>query len=166
MAQSSINRVPNLSTAAMEAGAECLQLLDRHKLRVQGAAWVYSNSLGEWRFYIVTSLVEIDGPLATYQRIEKLFGLTFNNKNLLIDDVHLGSPNETLFRALAQAFSKPAQKKGLKATTVTIEQITINGFFIEKALIYRLNRSPPKIEVMRNRKAFDHHLKELMSAAN
>jgi hypothetical protein len=166
MAEPSMKPIPDLATAAVNAGAECLQFLDSHKLRVQGAVWIYSRPLGEWRFYIVTSLVEIDGPLATYERVEKLFGLGFNNKDLLIDDVHLGSPNERLFRALAGVFLIPASKRKIIGGRLTIENMTINGVLIEKALIYRLDKSPPKIEVMRNRKAFDRHLRELEGTAN
>jgi hypothetical protein len=162
MVESSLSKIPELSRSSIEAGAACLDLLDEHGFEVQGAAWVYSSFLDEWRYYVVTDLVEIDGPRATYERLEKLFGLRFNNRGLMIDDVHLGSPREHVFQVLTGFFSK-RRKTG---APVGIENFQIqprNGrpYFIEKALLYRLEPRPPKVEVMRKRKKFDKHLREL-----
>lgn len=170
MAEEPVKRPPpSLPEASLTAGLECLQLLDAHKFGVQGAAWIYSSSLGEWRYYLVTQLVEIDGPFETYQRIERLFGLKFNNQHLMIDDVHLGSPNEAIFRN----FLSRTKLDGARLRNVTIEVIEpIPGggvrkqtLLVEEAYIYRLHKTPPKKEIIKKRKAFDKLLEKLEHAA-
>jgi hypothetical protein len=169
MVELSLSKIPELSKSSIKAGAACLDLLDEHGFEIQGAAWIYSSFLDEWRYYVVTDLVEIDGPRATYGRLEKLFALCFNNRGLMIDDVHLGSPREHVFQVLTTAFNLKSKRRkaGIPTTIQNVKIQPQNGrpYFVEKALLYRLEPSPPTVEVMRKRKKFDKHLRELEQMA-
>jgi hypothetical protein len=149
-------KLPELSKDSVLAGSNCLALLDAHGLGVQGAAWVLSETLYEWRFYIVTALVDIDGPSATFERIERLFALT-KWKELLIDDVHLGSPDEPLFVNLAKFFRKTGEG------VAQLKDVQINNFRIADAFIYRLDLAPIRTKLQEKRRKFDAHLEELKS---
>lgn len=150
--------IPILSEKSKAAGQAILKVLDRNKFAVQGAAWVYSDLLGEWRYYVVTDLVELDGPLATYERMERLFSLKFNNPDLLIDDVHLGSPREDLFIAMATAI-RVSVPRGW-----TMIDVRIGNYFVREAYVYRLDKTPTRAETLVKRKAFDRYLKQLEKA--
>jgi hypothetical protein len=158
MAEQSITHQP-LSEEKLAAGRECLRLLDEYELGVQGAVWIYLDILKEWRFYIVTSLIDIDGLVETYNRIEKLFGLRFNNTELSIDDIHLGSPNEAMFLMLASVFKIQGD------SLVELKNMAVNDLVIDHAYVYRLDRAPPIIEAKQARQKFDRKVKELERAA-
>lgn len=149
-----------LSQAKLNAGRTCLDLLDKYGLGVQGAVWIYIDQLREWRFYIVTSLVDIDGLVDTYNRIEKLFSLQFTDPELTIDDVHLGSPAETIFMTISRAISVKGH------SLIELENCVINNLVIEHAYIYRLDAAPPVIKAKQARQQFDMRLKEVARAAS
>ena len=142
----------------LQAGRQALALLDEYELGVQGAAWIYIDVLKEWRFYIVTSLVTIDGLVDTHDRITRLFRLRFANPSLDLEDIHLASPDEQLFLALSQVFHV---QNGL----VELENVGVNQLKIEHAYIYRLDRAPLVIKAKEARHKFDKKLKELERAA-
>jgi hypothetical protein len=148
-----------LSHEKLEAGRECLALLDEFELGVQGAVWVYVPSMMEWRFYIVTSLVDIDGLVETYNRIERLFSLKFRNPELVIDDIYLGSPDEAVFRTLASAFH-------VQNSSVELRDVQINNLKIEHAHVYRLTKAPPVIVAKQARQKFDGRVKQLERTAH
>jgi hypothetical protein len=167
MAKSPINGTPDLTPTAIDAGWECLKVLDAHKFNVQSAAWVYSSILKEWRFFIVTALVEIDGPAETYDRLERLFAIKFKNKALMIDDVHLGSPREDLFVSLARAIKVPRFRKrhaGIVMKNIKVAHRPDLVYLLENAFIYRNDADLPKAATIKNRKIFDRHLRQLEEA--
>jgi hypothetical protein len=151
-----------LSEEKLEAGRECLELLDEYGLGVQGAVWIYIDGLKEWRFYIVTSLIDIDGLVETFNRIEKLLGLRFNNPNLSIDDLHLGSPNDLMFSTMANVIAA----KG--TSLIELENVLIQNerarVLIEHAYVYRLDKAPPLIKAKQARQLFDRKLRALERA--
>lgn len=151
-----------LPTEKIEAGRTCLELLDEYGLGVQGAVWIWVEGLTEWRFYIVTSLVDIDGLVNTFNRIERLFALRFHNPELTIDDVHLGSPNEPLFRTMAKVIA--VRDNAMIELENVIVQDQHSRIIIEHAYIYRLERAPPPMKAKQARQLFDRRLRELERA--
>ena len=53
----------HLSQELIEAGRQLLLATDGLNLQAQGAMWVYSHELGDWRYYLVTSLARIIQPI-------------------------------------------------------------------------------------------------------
>lgn len=147
-----------LSQAELVAGAQCLELLERHGFEVQGAAWVTTDTIKEWWYYIVTGLMDMDGPLATYERLDRLFE-ALPRTPMEIDDVHLGSPDEPMFKTLRRAAE-------VESGPVAFENLSVNGgFTIEHAVVYRMlpNAVPTRLQAVRTN--FDRHLKQLEAAA-
>jgi hypothetical protein len=144
-----------LTEGQKEAGRQCLTLLDVYELGVQGAIWIYTKSLQEWRFYIVTSLLDIDGLVETYNSVERSFGLKFRNEHLTMEDIHFSSPTENLFMKLASAISARAHSE------IELDNVIIDGFMIEHAYIYRLEKAPPKIKAKQVSERFDKMLKQI-----
>jgi hypothetical protein len=144
----------DLSKEKLEAGKECLALLDEYGLGVQGALWIYVRSLNEWRFYVVTSLVKIDGLIETYDRIERLFGLRFRDSNLMMEDIHLASPDEPLFQAMAGMIRA-------ENAIVELQRCNLNGVELEHAYVYRLTKAPPEIKAKQARQKFDQKVKQI-----
>jgi hypothetical protein len=148
-----------LSEGRLTAGKDCLRLLDDYGLGVQGAVWIYLDVLKEWRLYIVTSLIDIDGLIETHKRIEKLFGLRFNNAELSIDDIHLGSPNEAMFQILSSAFKVQGD------SLIELSDVAVNNLVIEHAYVYRLDKAPPVLAAKEARQKFDRKLKQIERAS-
>lgn len=154
--QASMSSTYAISPASVSAGAECLKLLDSHGFAVQGAAWLFSSVVREWRYYLISGLVDVDGPIATFDRIGRLFAAVHWN-GLMLDDVHLGSPDEPMFKALASAIR-------VENAQMVLEGIQVNQFVIEHAIVYRMVSAPIRTKLQEVRKRFDRHLQELETA--
>lgn len=155
--RASVTASDNLHAVSADAGAQCLALLESHGFVVQGAAWIFSSVAREWRYYIVSGLVDVDGLLATYDRIMRLFD-ALRWTGMSIDDVHLGSPDEPMFKALAAALH-------VDNAQVKLDNVQVDRFVIEHALVYRMAKAPIRTRLQEARKKFDRHLSEMEARA-
>ena len=80
-----------------EAGQRLLDVTDSLDMAAQGAMWVYSHALKDWRFYLVTSLVDTIGRRKTYGLLLDAFERIKLPKEMTVEDVHLGSPSDQFF---------------------------------------------------------------------
>jgi hypothetical protein len=143
-----------LSPGKITEGGDFLALLDSYGLGVQGAAWIYASPLQEWRYYIVTTLVQIDGLIETHKRIEQLFNQKFNHIEMVLDDLYLGAPDEEMFATLASMF-----KVNIGGGSIEFRNVQINNLLIEHAYIYRLDKAIPVIKAKQARHQFDKLIK-------
>lgn len=124
---------PTLVEAEIETGRRATQALDDAGLKVPGTFWLYYPEAEEWRFVTVTPIVDSDGPLEAYSRIDK--ALRPIAERLPLSRVVALSPKDRLFRALRKAAKTGP---GISAGT-RLSRSVFNDVFIEDALIYRLN---------------------------
>ncbi len=91
-----------LSEQLKFAGLQLLKATDELGMQAQGAMWVYSHALQDWRYYLVTSLVDTIGRRKTYRLLLDAFNYVSLPKEMTIEDVHLGSPNDQFFNVISQ----------------------------------------------------------------
>jgi hypothetical protein len=83
------------------AGRKLLETTDALLMQAQGAMWVYSHLLNEWRYYLVTSLVDSIGRRKTYRLLLDAFERVELPKEMTVEDVYLGSPSDEFFRLVS-----------------------------------------------------------------
>ena len=88
----------DLSPELIEAGAAILAKTDELAMQAQGAMWVFDSSLEDWRYYLVTTLVDTLGRRKTYKLLIDAFEKLKLPQSMIVDDVHLGSPTDPLIR--------------------------------------------------------------------
>lgn len=127
----------NLPEELIEAGATLLEAVDRLGMSPQGAMWIFDHGLGDWRYYLVTSLVDTLGRRRTYRLLIDAFEAVDMPKEMTVDDVHLGSPSEEFFRVISHFLRIDGRGRAF-FNDCTINNIKFDG------LIYRaVQEAPP-----------------------
>lgn len=93
---------PVLADQFKEAGLALLHATDEMGLNAQGAMWVYDHNHDDWRYYLITSLVDTIGRRKTYALLLDAFSIAVLPSDMSIDDVYLGSPTESIFLAISR----------------------------------------------------------------
>ena len=126
--------VEKIDDALIEPGKIVLRAADDAGMSPCGAAWMYTYDIQDWRYYLVTPLVDKPGRFATYKLMLKVLGKLSLPENLTIMDIHLASPNELFFKALSKDMPFDFVKLG---TDVKLHGSRITGIPVE-AVIYRM----------------------------
>jgi hypothetical protein len=121
-----------LTDAKILAGRKLLAELDKAQLKVRAALWLLDAESRQWRLLIATPLVPTHGPRAVYLRIRKALA-TLNEKEITLQDIGAVPTDHPLLPLLAKVI-----KTGKGISSIRFAGNTINGTFIEDALIYRL----------------------------
>jgi hypothetical protein len=93
----------HLSEELKIAGGQLLAITDGLEMQAQGAMWLYDHQLQDWRYYLVTSLVDTIGRRRTYRLLLDALETVVFPGDMTIEDVHLGSPADDLFRIVSRA---------------------------------------------------------------
>jgi hypothetical protein len=114
----------------IEAGRELIMNLDASGFGVEAALWLYRPESYEWRLLIASPVVDERGPQEAYRKVQ-----TFVHVNPLLSlrNVSVVSPTAEIIQALRRVI-----KTGPGISDIRMTANSINGFFIEDALIYRL----------------------------
>ena len=92
----------HLSEELKAAGFKLLETTDSLAMQAQGAMWVYSHLLNDWRYYLVTSMVDTIGRRKTYRLLLDAFEKLDLPNEMTVEDVHLGSPSDDFFRLVSR----------------------------------------------------------------
>lgn len=122
--------VEPLSEQLIEAGQALTSELDRIGLHPQGALWLHAHHLNDWRFTIISDLVDEMGRRRVYALIDEALTKIGPNDGLTIVDIHLATPSEVLARVLGGAFE-------INDGIATLESCSVNGMPVD-AVVYRL----------------------------
>lgn len=146
----------NLPSELIDAGAVILAATDDLSMQAQGAMWVFDHSLGDWRYYLVTSLVDTVGRRKTYKLLIEIFDKINVPRSMTVNDVHLGSPVDPFFKLVSGAV-------GISGGGYAIfSDCVFNGVAFD-GLIYRSVREPPAPqEAERIEKRFARRVKDLI----
>jgi hypothetical protein len=140
------------------AGEKLLAALDDAGLQAQGAAWIFDHALGDWRFVVVTSLVETMGRTKVYRELLTVMKKLDMPEEMTINDVHLESTEGVLFRNLSHIVRVEMGER------LTFKDCSINGAKFD-AHIYRWSPAPPtKAEAQSVERKFKRRIKELVRA--
>lgn len=63
---------PALVSTLIKQGEAVLRALDEARITVSTALWRYDVEAAEWRLVLVTPLVELEGELAAYERVQRV----------------------------------------------------------------------------------------------
>ncbi len=139
----------------IKAGQELLASTDALGMQAQGAMWLYDHVLKDWRFYLVTSLVDTAGRRKTYAFLLEAFEGAALPQELTIEDVHLGSPKDVIFQLISSAFGVSG------ASEVRLENIKINGVLFDGVIYRSVKVAPSAGEAERIEKRFSKRVKDL-----
>lgn len=95
----------HLSEELKGAGRQLLATTDMLDMQAQGAMWIYDHALHDWRYYLVTSLVDTIGRRKTYNLLLEAFESIDVPEAMTTEDVYLGSPTDDIFRLLSGVMS-------------------------------------------------------------
>jgi len=115
----------------IDEGKKLIEGLDKSKFKLVGALWYYNSNSGEWKLLLVSPLVDVIGPKQSYDVILAVLQdlkLSFE----LLTNISVLSPKNSLIQLLGRV----VHTEGISQIRFT--RNTINGVFIEDALIYRL----------------------------
>lgn len=147
----------HLSEELKAAGHQLLNATDELGMQAQGAMWVYSHALNDWRYYLVTSLVDTIGRRKTYRLLLDAFEHVVLPKEVTIEDVHLGSPNDQFFQIISKIVRMPDQGRA-EFRDCRFNDIQFDG------VVYRAVREiPTERQAEQIEKRFQKRVKDLIA---
>lgn len=122
-------------------------------MNAQAAMWVFDHSLGDWRYYLVTSLVDSQGRKATYRNLIKIFGSGAFPEDMTVDDVHLGSPTDAFFQTISRI-------SHIQSHHISFENCSLDGIVFD-GIVYRvITHVPDEREARDIEKTFQSRIRE------
>jgi hypothetical protein len=125
------------------AGLQLLRATDSLDMRTQGAMWIRRHELNDWRYYLVTSLVDTLGRRETYKLLLRIFSASGADKlfpkELTVEDIHLGSPNDKYFQRICLAIR--VDKAG--SSWAEFKDCVINGIQFDGVIYRAVSGEPP-----------------------
>ena len=86
-------------------GEELIGVLDKAEFPVSTALWLYaSDRYAQWRLVIATPLVDDQGPLGAYKKLDKIVRKDLPNLVLFLQQVQLVSPSDSLIQSLKKTY--------------------------------------------------------------
>ena len=148
----------HLSERMRQGGAALLATTDDLAMQAQGALWLFDHDLEDWRYYLVTSLVDTLGRRKTYRLLIEAFECSNLPQDMTVEDVHLVNPMDPVFQFVS---------KTLRADDGIIE---LSDFIVSDisfdAVIYRTLRTmPTSREAASIEKRFSKRVQELSRVA-
>ncbi|WP_237355391.1 hypothetical protein [Xanthobacter sp. YC-JY1] len=142
----------------IDSGAAILAATDALAMQAQGAMWIFDHSLNDWRYYLVTSLVDTIGRRKTYKLLIDIFEKISVPDSMTVDDVHLGSPSDPFFRMISSIVRVDGGGQ------VAFQNCNINGILFD-GIIYRAVKSvPDQKEAERIERKFSKRVKDMVRA--
>lgn len=124
-----------LSDELIAAGQALTAGLDHIGLNPQGALWIHAHHLNDWRFTVISDLVDVMGRRKIYSLIDDALRELAPNEALTIADIHLAAPSEILARVLGGIIS-------IENGVAHLEGCSVNGMPVD-AVVYRLMKAAP-----------------------
>jgi len=113
-------------------GRKLIEALDRSKFGLSGALWFYFSDANDWLLLLVSPLVDTEGPTSCYRKIQSVIEGMPRDFGIPLSSISVVSPTDSLIRLLRKAIHVEGTSR------MRFRRNTINGVFIEDALIYRL----------------------------
>jgi hypothetical protein len=119
----------------IDGGARLVEALDEAEIEVGAAFWFLIPELSAWRLFIASPIVDKRGRRAAYEGVQKVLRqLTSAGVEApALDDISAVSPGNEIVGLLSSAVGT-----GPGISRIRFTSNTVNGVFIEDAVIYRL----------------------------
>ncbi len=121
-----------LVEAVVDEGGNLIRALDDAGFPVRSALWKYNPDQDEWRLIIATPLVDTDGPLDAYKKLDRILEANRPDLGLALPDIQLLSPKDRLIQLF-----RSAVQTGKSISDIRFSRNVINGVYIDDALVYR-----------------------------
>jgi hypothetical protein len=144
----------HLSQKLKDAGRQLLATTDALEMQAQGAMWLYDHVLHDWRYYLVTSLVDTIGRRKTYRLLLEAVETVALPHEMTIEDVHLGSPADDLFRFVSQVVR-------VKGGQTEFRNCVFNGLQFDGVIYRSVTEVPSAKQAERIEKRFAKRVKDL-----
>lgn len=123
-----------LSQEMIDVGRELTKRLDRSRLSITTALWLYSEDRERWRLIIASPAVSESGIRKAYQLVQsELTAAPETFRAISLGDISVVEPSNSLvspFRGLPEITAPPLGKM--------LRRSTINGVYVERAFLYKL----------------------------
>lgn len=147
-----------LSEELKAAGLRLLKATDALDMQAQGAMWVYSHQHQDWKYYLVTSLVDSIGRRKTYRLLLDAFDRVEFPSEMTIEDVHLGSPSDAFFRTISSVVRVSGAESIAQFENCTFNEVSFDG------IIYRAVKDVPTArQAEQIEKRFQKRVKDLVA---
>ncbi|MCA9771466.1 MAG: hypothetical protein KC466_03600 [Myxococcales bacterium] len=135
MAEAALVRT-GLTERMIEDGKRLIRELDRGRVRVTGALWLFESDLAEWRLVIVTPFLSSHGPRDVLRRIRAVLKrFEKQGKGLRLRDVYIKDHKDSFVTMLRKIVSTGGPSS---LSEIRLSQVVVNGMLIEDALVYRI----------------------------
>lgn len=116
-------------------GARLVEALDRDGLEVKAAFWFFIPELSVWRLFLASPIVVEQGRRAAYERVQEVLRQlsAAGVEAPSLDEISAVPPDNGIVRLLSSAVHT-----GPGISEIRFTSNTINGVFIEDAVIYRV----------------------------
>ena len=121
-----------LTEEMIKTGAFVVEALDRQNFIVDAALWLYLADINQWRLLLASPEVHVEGPRKVYTRLLQairnahVHGVSLENLAVLDSQ----DPFIQLFKRVVRTSRGSSPQR--------FSRNTINGQFIEDALVYRM----------------------------
>jgi len=124
-----------LTSEMIEHGKEVIRKLDSAELEIRSALWLYLEDPEKWRLILASPIVRIDGPKKVYKKVKQVLASKALDTNIIdLSDISVVEDNHSLIKLMSNAIGQVPE-----LSEVRFSRNTIQGHYIEDALIYRLN---------------------------
>jgi hypothetical protein len=115
----------------IENGKQLVIRLEQSNFEFNAAMWFLFGT-GDWHFLIASQCVDQLGPKKCYESIQAIINEIPENQRIPLELITVMSQNDNLIRLLRSAI----RAEGI--SQIRFSKNTINGVFIDDALIYRI----------------------------
>jgi len=148
-----------VSQERRDAGYKLLLKTDELGLNASGAGWYQSIGSTRWKFFLVTPLIDSQGPDWVYHRLLSGLRVISFPDGIKPLEIHLVSPREARFHDLQQVLDVP-DLAAKNLYHVSNEEVQQHG--ISAMVIYRMRSLDRKAG--ERARIFDARVKELLAA--
>ena len=121
-----------LTDQMIRTGASLVQALDQQNFNLDAALWLYLADTNQWRLLLASPAVHVEGPRKAYARLLHAIR-NAHVPGVTLNDLAVLDSQDPLIQVL-----KRVVRTGRDTSPRRISKNTINGHFIEDALIYRM----------------------------
>jgi hypothetical protein len=147
----------HLSEDLKQAGLQVLSATDELGMQAQAAMWVYNHALQDWRYYLVTSLVDTIGRRKTYRLLLEIFERIDLPKEMTIEDVYLGSPSDPFFKVVSQLVH-------VDSARLEFQNCKFNDIMFDGIIFRSLREIPSDKQAAQIEKKFSRKVKDLVAS--
>jgi len=123
-----------LTNEMVNAGRNLLKKLDLSDLEISSAFWFYMEDSEKWRLVISSPKVKMEGPKKVYLKVQNVLEkMEGGDVKLNLRDISVVEEDHSLIKLIGKGVAT-----GSGISEIRFSRNTINGHYIEDALIYRL----------------------------